>query len=172
MSSPEIAWVLSSKPFWQTALAKHKFQNKTPIAPRDDYHINYLAPSIMLKQSFNEDVADYKQYYNMLDVEAGSVVWLCLEPREMIPVHQDYFYTLKTKKNVETEDCIRYLIMLEDWQLGHLVQFEDRTIDMWKSGDVWYFDSAEKHCAANSGINNFYSCQVSTIKSCSFPGYI
>lgn len=152
-------------PFWQDELAEFKFLNETPIAPRDDYHTNYLASTIMLKQSFNEDVPNYKSFYEALKVEEGSVCWLCLEPREMIPVHQDYFYTLKTKKNVETEDCVRYLIMLEDWQLGHMVQFEDRTIDRWKAGDVWYFDSEERHCAANSGNVNFYSCQVSTIKS-------
>ena len=153
------------KPFWQEDLANHKFLNETPVAPRDDYHKNYLTPQIMLKQTFNESIPNFKLYHELLEAEEGSVVWLCLQPREMIPIHQDYFYNLRTQKNVLMEQCIRYLIMLEDWQLGHLVQFENRTIDKWQAGDVWYFDCAEKHCAANSGANNFYSCQVSTIKT-------
>jgi hypothetical protein len=151
-------------PFWKDDLAAFKFLNETPIAPRSDYHPNFQNPTVVLKQSFNEDIPNFVQFYDILGVQQGSVCWLCLEPREMIPVHQDYFYTLKTKKNVRTEDCVRYLIMLEDWQLGHSVQFEDGPITNWKAGDVWCFDSEEKHCASNAGTVNFYSCQVSTLK--------
>ena len=105
-----------------------------------------------------------KNYYSILGVQPGSVCWLCLEPKEIIPIHRDSFYMLKTKMNVEVEECVRYLIMLEDWEPGHMVQLDDLVLADWKAGDVWYFDSTVLHWTANCGVTNFYSCQVSTLK--------
>ena len=149
-------------PFWKNDLSTFKFLDKTPIAPHAVPHANYQGT--MLKQSFNENVPDYIQYYNILGVQHGSVCWLCLEPKEMIPIHRDSFYMLKTKMNVKVEDCVRYLIMLEDWEPGHMVQLDDLVLADWKAGDVWYFDSTVLHWTANCGVTNFYSCQVSTLK--------
>lgn len=149
-------------PFWKQDLATFKFQNETPIAPHAIPHANYKGT--MLKQTFNEEVPDFMRYYDVLGAQQGSVCWLCLEPSEIIPVHRDHFYMLKTKKNVPVENCIRYLIMLEDWKLGHVVQLDDVILCNWKAGDVWYFDYEVNHWAANASAENFYSCQVSTLK--------
>jgi hypothetical protein len=152
-------------PFWKEALKSYVAEHTTPIAPHAVPHDNYKEPAIMLKQSFNEQLPEcWTKFYDALYVEEGSVCWLTLEPREMIPVHQDGFYMLKTKKNVPVEECIRYLVMLEDWAPGHIVQLGDLVLTDWKAGDVWYFDSEVEHWAANCGSTNFYSCQVSTLK--------
>jgi hypothetical protein len=152
-------------PFWKEQLKAYVPQHETPIAPHAVPHVNYQDPPIMLKQSFNEQLPDcWTKFYDALYVEEGSVCWLTLEPREMIPVHQDYFYMLKTKKNAPVEQCIRYLVMLEDWAPGHIVQLGDLFLTDWRAGDVWYFDHTVPHWAANCGTTNFYSCQVSTLK--------
>jgi len=152
-------------PFWKKALKTYVAEHTTPIAPHAIPHPNYATPEIMLKQTFNEDLPDgWAKFYDALYVEEGSVCWLTLEPREVVPVHRDYFYMLKTKKNAKTEDCIRYLVMLEDWKPGHMVQLDDLALTDWKAGDVWYFDSEVVHWAANCGTENFYTCQVSTLK--------
>lgn len=152
-------------PFWKNDLEKYIAKHTTPIAPHAVPHTNYEDPPIILKQTFNDDLPKcWNKFYQVLNVEEGSVCWLTLEPREMIPVHQDGFYMLKTKKNVPVEKCIRYLVMLEDWAAGHMVQFDDLVLTNWKAGDVWYFDSTVQHWAANCGSTNFYSCQVSTLK--------
>lgn len=149
-------------PFWKKDLAAFKFQHETPIAPHAVPHSNY--EGTMLKQTFNEEVPEFMRYYDTLNVQHGSVCWLCLEPKEVIPVHRDHFYMLKTKKNVPEENCIRYLIMLEDWKLGHIVQLDDLVLTNWKAGDVWFFDHKVEHWAANASAENFYTCQVSTLK--------
>lgn len=149
--------------FWLEDLKSYKPLHYTPIAPHAIPHENYSGT--MLKQSFNDDLPPcWKTFYQALEVEEGSVCWLTLEPREIIPVHQDHFYMLKTKKNVDEQQCIRYLVMLEDWVAGHYVQLDDMIITNWRAGDVWYFDSSVPHWAANCGNVNFYSCQVSTLK--------
>lgn len=152
-------------PFWKEDLETYVSTQTTPIAPHAVPHINYKEPAILLKQSFNEDLpACWTEFYKALNVEEGNVCWLNLTPREMIPVHRDYFFVLKTKKKVDVDRCIRYLIMLEDWMPGHMVQLDDLVLTNWKAGDVWYFDNEVLHWAANCGTTNFYSCQVSTLK--------
>jgi Aspartyl/Asparaginyl beta-hydroxylase len=151
------------EPFWLDELNVYVAEHITPIAPHAIPHVNY--EGTMLKQSFNDQLPScWPLFYERLQVEEGSVCWLTLEPKEVIPVHRDYFYMLKTKKNVDITDCIRYLIMLEDWKPGHMVQLDDLILTDWQAGDVWYFDSDVAHWAANCGTENFYSCQVSTVK--------
>lgn len=150
-------------PFWEEELSTYVAEHTTPIAPHAVPHINYEGTS--LKQTFNEDLPScWKQFYKALCVEEGSVCWLTMEPGEVIPTHKDYFYMLKTKKNVEVEACVRYLVMLEEWAPGHFVQLDDLVLTGWKRGDVWRFDHTVLHWAANCGSTNFYSCQVSTLK--------
>jgi len=148
--------------FWKEDLAMYTAQHATPIAPHAVPHANYAGT--MLKQSFDEDVPNHKMFYEKLNVKEGSVCWLCLEPRDVVPVHRDGFYMVKTKLTVRTEDCVRYLIMLEDWKPGHLVQLDNYTLCNWSAGDVWYFDHEVEHWAANGSADNFYTCQVSTLK--------
>ena len=150
-------------PFWKDDLSTYVPEHIMPIAPHAIPHDNYQGT--MLKQSFNEQLPQcWPQFYKELDVEEGSICWLTMEPGEIIPIHKDHFYMLKTRKNVPVESCIRYLIMLEDWKPGHIVQLDDWTLSNWKAGDVWYLDHTVDHWAANCGRENFYTCQVSTIK--------
>jgi hypothetical protein len=71
---------------------------------------------------------------------------------------------LRTEHGVEIDDCVRYLIFLQNWELGHMVEFDKQPITKWKKGDVWVFDHLEYHCAANTSNKNFVTCQVNTIK--------
>lgn len=151
------------EPFWKEALSTYVAEHVTPIAPHAIPHANY--EGTVLKQSFNEQLPDcWPIFYKKLKVEEGSVCWLTMTPGEIIPVHRDHFYMLKTKKNVPVENCIRYLIMLEDWKPGHVVQLDDWTLCNWTAGDVWFFDHEVEHWAANGSAENFYTCQVSTVK--------
>ena len=155
--------VYKIEPFWKEDLAAYIAKDETPIAPHAIPHPNYAGT--MLKQSFNEQLPDcWTKFYKALNVEEGSVCWLTMEPGEIIPVHRDGFYMLKTKKNVPVENCVRYLIMLEDWKPGHVVQLDNWTLCNWRAGDVWFFDHKVEHWAANGSAENFYTCQVSTIK--------
>jgi hypothetical protein len=150
------------EPFWKEDLATYAAKHEIPMAPHAVIHPNYAGTN--LKQSFNEDVPNYKMFYEKLNVAEGSVCWLCLEPREIVPVHRDGFFMVRTKLDARTEDCIRYLIMLEDWKLGHVVQLDNWTLCNWKAGDTWYFDHEVTHWAANGSAENFYTCQVSALK--------
>lgn len=151
-------------PFWEDDLKLYESNHTTPIAPHAIPHPNY--EGIMLKQTFNDELPScWREFYKELCVkDNGSVCWLTMEPGEIIPIHTDHFYMLKTKNNASIKDCIRYLVMLEDWSPGHYVQLDELILTDWKRGDVWYFDYNVQHWAANCGTTNFYSCQVSVVK--------
>ena len=65
---------------------------------------------------------------------------------------------------MDIDDCLRYLIFLEDWKIGHLVEFEQQPITKWEKGDVWTFTHEDIHCAGNASNFNFNTCQVNTRK--------
>lgn len=151
--------------FWSKDLKNFLFDEISPVAPRDYYHKNWKEPGVFLHQSFNEDLPScWKMFYDALNVVEGSVCWLSLEPNQVIPVHQDFFFVLRQKHSCDIDKCVRYLIMLENYKYGHIVYLDDIVLTNWKKGDVWYFDSTVKHFAANASQENFYSCQVSTLK--------
>jgi len=77
-------------------------------------------------------------------------------------VHTDNFYKLRTQHSVDIDNCLRYLVFLKDWTLGHAVEFEEINITRWKIGDVWVFDSKSKHWASNASNINFLTCQINT----------
>ena len=66
--------------------------------------------------------------------------------------------------NQEYVNVWRAVVFLEDWKLGHLVEFEQQPITKWEKGDVWTFTHDDLHCAGNASNYNFNTCQVNTRK--------
>jgi hypothetical protein len=153
--------------FWSNDLNSHKFTTTYELGNTRDYHHENFRDSVTrCSQSFNEELPKiWPQFLQALNLDAGSVSWTLVEPGRVVPVHQDYFVNLRKQHNVSVEDCARYIIMLEDWSFGQIVEFEDCLLTKWKKGDVWEFDYKVSHWAANVSNNNFYTCQVSFLKN-------
>lgn len=150
--------------FWSSYLIDFEYSRQVPFTGmRSDWHDNFNRDYLL--QSFNDELPPiWKDFYKVLNVEEGSVAWTCIEPNRILPPHLDTFYTLKQLKNVEVSQCVRYVIMLEDWVFGQYVEIDDLTLTRWKKGDVWYFDHNYYHWAVNGSNQKFHTCQVSTIK--------
>lgn len=152
--------------FWSQDLETFKFNVISPIntEQRDDWdHPNYNQKNRHLPQSFDEDLPSYwPEFLKRLNIDKGTVSWTNIEPGNVIPVHVDKFYKLTNKYGVKIENCLRYLVFLQDWQLGHFVEFDQKIITRWNKGDVWTFDHTDYHCAANATQNNFITCQINT----------
>lgn len=151
--------------FWSESLKGYQYVNRTPFkGMRNDWHENYSTEGYLL-QSFNEELPSiYNKFYDELNVREGTVAWTCILPNVILPPHIDKFYLLSQKFNLLQENCIRYIVFLEDWYFGQYVQLDDTPIIKWKKGDVWYFDWEVKHFAVNASNYDFHTCQVSTEK--------
>ena len=153
------------KDFWSIDLEKYKFPESVSTGQRDGFHENYFSESNNLAQGFGDQLPkSCENFFTELGIKVGTISWTCIEPARVIPTHNDAFYKLRTEHGVDIDDCVRYLIFLQDWELGHMVEFDKQPITKWKKGDVWVFDHLEYHCAANTSNNNFVTCQVNTIK--------
>ena len=150
--------------FWSSDLKDFNFPTMSPMNNPLWIHGNYTNfPT--LPQAFDEDLLFCRErFLSELDIVKGTVSWTNIEPGRMIPVHSDKFFKLRNKYDVNVDDCVRYLVFLEDWVLGHLVDFEECTITKWHKGDVYVFDHKSFHCAANASQVNFITCQINTIK--------
>jgi hypothetical protein len=152
------------KDFWSTDLANYHFPGKYSAGQRDYFHPNYSKEGNNLPQGFDDQLpACQSKFFKELQVTVGTVSWTCIEPGQVIPVHTDGFYKLKTQHNVDVADCLRYLVFLQDWTFGHAVEFEETIITKWQIGDVWVFDHLSLHYAANASNINFVTCQVNNI---------
>lgn len=162
-----IEYVGNIENFWSKDLKEFKFPVMSPLdnSQRSYWtHPNYnnVPP---LKQAFDEDLPIYwENFLRKLNLEKGTVSWTCIEPGQVIPVHADKFFKLRNKYGTDIDNCLRYLIFLEDWVLGHSVDFDEKTITRWHKGDVYVFDHKSFHCAANASQVDFITCQVNTIK--------
>lgn len=84
-----------------------------------------------------------------------------LDPGNTVPNHVDGHYIVQEKYG--KGETARYLIMLEDWKMGHYYEVHHQPYVKWRSGDWIKFDKDDWHLAGNMGDEPFYSMQV-TVK--------
>jgi hypothetical protein len=80
----------------------------------------------------------------------------------VMPVHRDLY-----KRYIELFDLQgrehnikRALLLLEDWRPGHYLEVNDRAYVNWRAGDTveWVYNTP--HSAANIGLEDRYSLQI------------
>jgi hypothetical protein len=150
--------------FWSNDLETYQFLKRYSAGQRDSFHKNYSDPKNNLPQGFGDELPECRlNFFQILDVNKGTISWTCIEPGQSIPVHTDAFYKLRLEHEVDIDQCVRYLIFLQDWVFGHVVEFEEVSITKWRGGDVWVFDHRSKHFASNASNTNFVTCQVNAV---------
>jgi len=150
--------------FWTEALQSYTFPNSVSTGQNSEFHTNYYRETNNLLQGFDEELPITDKFFKALNLKEGAISWTCIVPGNTIPIHQDKFYKLRTKYNADINQCLRFLVFLEDWTLGHYVEFKDCLITKWHKGDVWVFNHESEHCAANASHKNFYTCQINIVE--------
>jgi hypothetical protein len=163
-----IKFACSLDDFWHSDLNNYDYPTQVDFANMlngQHWHDNFRSGALL--QSLQHEIpVDPTKFMTALACEpqASSVSWICIRPGQFIAPHVDLFYQLRKITNSPIDLCVRYLIFLEDWHFGQMVDFESLTIKQWRKGDVWMFDYQEQHWAGNASNHNFHTCQVSTIK--------
>jgi hypothetical protein len=104
------------------------------------------------------DFADIGQQLGMEVITVSSILQ---PPGCVIPLHRDTFYQINKRYPDRPELKVRANIYLEDWKMGHFLQYDDTSVTHWKSGDGFLWDSEVLHIGANAGMENKYTLQVS-----------
>ena len=60
--------------------------------------------------------------------------------------------------------CInKILIFLNDWKSGHYFELDRTPIVNWNKGDYYFWQEDAPHMAANLGVENRYTMQVTVV---------
>lgn len=80
----------------------------------------------------------------------------------VMPVHRDLYKRYIELFDLEGQEhsIRRALVLLEDWQPGHYLEVEGRACVHWRAGDTneWVYDTP--HMAANIGLEDRYTLQI------------
>ncbi len=80
----------------------------------------------------------------------------------VMPVHQDRYVKYVKLFALEGQEynIRRALVMLEDWQSGHYLEVQGDPVVKWQAGTVieWIYDVP--HMAANMGLGDRYTLQI------------
>lgn len=95
------------------------------------------------------------------DFSHHEVSVIQIPPGQTVPYHADKHYLLQ--KNYGEGETWRYLIMLEDWKMGHYFEIYNQPFVNWRAGDWIKIPRSEWHLAGNMGMEPFFSAQV-TVK--------
>lgn len=163
-----IEFVANIKDFWSHDLATYQYHQSMDFAGMKNgahWHGNFKHGHLL--QSFGDELPVPPQKFVTslgLEQSISTVGWICLRPNQFIAPHVDHFYQLRNAHNVSIDECVRYLVFLQDWEFGQMVDFDNTNIRKWRRGDTWKFNHVEPHWAGNASNVNLHTCQVNTIE--------
>ena len=104
---------------------------------------------------------DFEELGQQLGMEVITISSIMQDPGCIIPVHRDEFYQIYTRYPDRTETKVRANIFLEDWKMGHFLQYNDTVVTNWPSGTGFMWDREVLHLSANAGLEPKYTLQIS-----------
>ena len=110
---------------------------------------------------WNDTQLDFEDIGQQLGIEVITVSSILQTPGCIIPWHRDTFFKINQLYPDRTEPKIRANIHLEDWKMGHFIQYDDIVYTHWSEGDTLIWDSDILHLGANAGMHDKYTLQVS-----------
>lgn len=108
----------------------------------------------------NEQI-DFYDIGQQLGIEVVTVSSIKQLPGCVIPWHRDTFYQIGQQFPNRLETKVRANIYLENWKMGHFIQYQDNVSTHWKQGQGFLWDSDILHLGANAGMEPKYTLQVS-----------
>jgi len=155
-------------PFWNIEEVKAFPYQRQPLM---DYEIdNWRSQGYDYVKSFSGQMygsnnpmpkwVKHFEYYFQNDHHKFTYNFYKMQTLEIMPTHSDHYQTYMKVFDVDFKDCIRILVMLEDWKPGHYLEIDGEGITNWKAGDWFSWRSGALHAAANIGIEDRYTLQI------------
>lgn len=110
---------------------------------------------------WNNTQIDFEDIGQQLSMEVITVSSILQPPGCVVPLHRDTFFQINKQYPNRKELKVRANVHLEDWQLGHFIQYNDTVHTHWKTGDGLLWDSTVLHLGANAGMTNKFTLQIS-----------
>jgi len=84
-----------------------------------------------------------------------------MTPGCTLPRHSDLYVRFRKLYNIEDPSKIRRaVVFLDDWQSGHYFDVDDTPVLQWRAGEGVVWENDTPHSAANVGVTNRYTLQI------------
>lgn len=117
---------------------------------------------------YDETMVDFQELGKQLGMEVITISSILQPPGNVIALHRDTFYQINKKYPDDNRLKVRANIYLEDWKVGHMIQYQDindlntwKTSDNWKAGEGYLWSSKPLHLSANAGMKDKFTLQIS-----------
>ena len=117
--------------------------------------------TMFYQKFFERDEIDFDNLGDQVGVEAVSISMIKQPPGMVNPMHRDTFYQINKRFPNDPRTKVRANIQLLDWKAGHFLQFNDNVVTYWKANTGYMWDCDVLHLAANAGLEDRYSLQIS-----------
>lgn len=142
---------------------KHQVYELTDIHDKfGGFPKTYTINNTLIHQLWwNNTQLDFEDIGQQLGMEVITASTICQPPGNVVPWHRDTFYQINQQFPERQELKVRANIYIEDWKMGHFIQYNDSVSTHWKSGEGFMWDSSIEHLGANAGMQNKYTLQIS-----------
>jgi hypothetical protein len=150
-----------------TSCIKHQVHELTDIHEKyGGFPKNYCFENTVIYQIWwDNSQLDFDDIGKQLGIEVVTISSIMQPPGSTIPLHRDTFYQVYQKYPDRTERKVRANVFLEDYKIGHLIQYLNlgniETSTRWRAGEGFMWDSSILHLGANNGLENKYTLQIS-----------
>ena len=104
----------------------------------------------------------FVQHFETLGWKDVGTSYYRMPTGTVMPVHSDLYkkYIERFELQGQEQTVCRALVMLEDWKSGHYLEVMDVAYTGWSAGQVveWTYDTP--HMAANIGLEDRYTLQI------------
>lgn len=144
----------------------HQVKELTDIHKQYGFSDTYCAQNTVIHQLWwDQTQLNFDDIGQQLGMEVITVSTIMQPPGSVIPLHRDTFYQIKQRVDVTNRICVRANIFLEDYKLGHFLQYiKDNSYvacTNWKAGEGFMWDDNILHLSCNAGMKNKYTMQIS-----------
>lgn len=114
--------------------------------------------------SWNKKFLDIFEYQGWKDIGTS---YYRMSPGTILPTHNDLYKKYIKLFNLQgkEETIWRAVVFMEDWKPGHYAEYKDKPFTGWHAGATveWNYDAP--HMAANIGVEDRYTLQITGHKN-------
>ena len=164
------------EPFWDDEY-KHLKYKKLPFNNQYDvskwrekgynqderYFTGQMCGHNEIQPSWNDKIVEWvREEFELEDI---GCCYYRMVTNEILPTHGDDYKLYREKFDCELDDINRIIIFLEDWKSGHYFEMDGEPKVNWKAGNYIVWKGGIEHMAANIGIEDRYTLQITGHKS-------
>jgi hypothetical protein len=130
----------------------------------DFISFGYQQHNTRFQKIYDEDAHPYFcRIRDLAKLDGSNLNLIKQSPGQCLPWHFDTFKRqadLRGLKGTDRKQLKRYLVFLEDWDWGHMVQVGNSVLTHWLAGDVYTWDFGRYHLSCNAGLRPKYTMHI------------